>query len=88
MSPTLSTFKTEFKISCSKFFLVTHLSNLLNIISPSTYRLHVLVFNICLYNFPFFGQSQSFSGELRFQNDALYESLDYGNSRESTLVDL
>ena len=64
---------------------MTQLGNLHNIILRSAYRLHVLVFHICLYKFPFFANPSHFLGELRFQNDALNESLDYGNLR---LIDI
>ena len=75
MPPTLSPFKTDFKVSYSSFLL----DDLYNIISRSAYRLHVLMFHICLYNFLFFANHSQFLGELRFENNALLESLDHGN---------
>ena len=59
---------------------MTQLGNFHNIISRSAYRLHVLVFCIRLYNFPFLANPCHFLGELfSVQNEALHESLDYGN---------
>ena len=57
---------------------MTPLGNLHNKISQCAYWLHVLVFHTCLYNFPILTDSH-FLGELRFKNDALQKSSDYGN---------
>ena len=64
---------------------MTQLVNLHNITLRSAYQLHVLVFHICLYKFLFSANRSHFLGELRFQNDALYESLGYENLR---LIDI
>ena len=64
---------------------MTQLGNLHNKILRSAYRLHVLVFHICFYKFPFSANRRHFLGKLRFQNDTLNESLDYGNLR---LIDI
>ena len=64
---------------------MTQLVNLHNITLRSAYQLHVLVFHICLYKFLFFANRSHFLGELRFQNDALHESLGSENLR---LIDI
>ena len=84
MSPTWSPLKTDFKISCSNFFL----DDLHNSISRSAYRLHVLVFHICLYNFPFFCQSQSYFRWTSFSKWRFIWVFRSRSSRENTLVDL
>ena len=58
---------------------MTQLGNLHKLIWRSAYQLYVLLFKICLYNFPFFANHSYFLGEIRFQNDALHGSLDYEN---------
>ena len=58
---------------------MTQLGNLHKIIWRFAYQLYVLLFKICLYNFPFFTNHSYFLVEIRFQNDALHGSLDYEN---------
>ena len=75
MSPT----SNPLRFLAQHFSYINQSGNLHNIILRPAYRLHVLVFHICLYKFPYFANHSHYLGEFRFQNDALNESLDYGN---------